>query len=128
MVGCISPSALCYEETVNTLKYASRARWIKKKVVQNVKEVDTHVSKYKEVIESLKSEVDFLKEQLQRALSTPPVKTEIGARSLSCSPKPESDSTTFHVPSKSDITNERISELQKASALKDPFNDVDLEL
>ena len=33
MIGCISPSIHCHEETINTLKYAFRARAIKKKVV-----------------------------------------------------------------------------------------------
>ncbi len=40
MIACISPSYLCYEETINTLKYASRARAIKRKIKKNVKEVE----------------------------------------------------------------------------------------
>lgn len=32
MIACISPSYLAFEETVNTLKYASRARNIKRKL------------------------------------------------------------------------------------------------
>jgi kinesin family protein 18/19 len=32
MIACVSPAAHCYEETANTLKYASRARNIKKMV------------------------------------------------------------------------------------------------
>lgn len=31
MIACISPAAYNYEETINTLKYASRAREIKNK-------------------------------------------------------------------------------------------------
>lgn len=31
MIACISPAASNYEETINTLKYASRAREIKNK-------------------------------------------------------------------------------------------------
>ena len=49
------------EETMNTLKYASRARRIKKKLIKNVKEVEHHISVYKEIINSLKDEVDSLK-------------------------------------------------------------------
>ena len=41
MIACISPSHLSYEETINTLKYASRARAIKKKVTKNVKTLKT---------------------------------------------------------------------------------------
>jgi kinesin family member 18/19 len=37
MIGCVSPSFHCHEETLNTLKYASRARAIKKKIQQNLK-------------------------------------------------------------------------------------------
>lgn len=65
MISCISPSYLAYEETVNTLKYASRARNIKKKTVRNVKEVEMHVSRYKEIIDSLKGEIEFLRGQLK---------------------------------------------------------------
>jgi len=65
MIACISPSYLCYEETVNTLKYATRAKNIKRKLTRNVKEVELHVSQYKEIIENLKSEVESLKKQLK---------------------------------------------------------------
>jgi kinesin family protein 18/19 len=61
MVACISPSHLAYEETVNTLKYASRARNIKRKTTKNVKEVEMHVSRYKEVIDSLRTEIESLR-------------------------------------------------------------------
>lgn len=44
MIACISPSFSAYEETINSLKYASRARNIKRKLTKNVKEVDTHIS------------------------------------------------------------------------------------
>jgi Kinesin-like protein len=67
MVACISPSYLAYEETINTLKYASRARKIKKKINKNVKEVELHVSQYREIINSLKAEIEILKKQLQES-------------------------------------------------------------
>jgi kinesin family protein 18/19 len=62
MMACISPAYTAYEETVNTLKYASRARKIKKKVTQNVKDVEAHVSEYKDIIESLKMQINGLRE------------------------------------------------------------------
>jgi kinesin family protein 18/19 len=61
MIACISPSFQAYEETVNTLKYASRARNIKKVTTRNVKEVEMHVSKYKDIIENLRGEIEFLR-------------------------------------------------------------------
>jgi kinesin family protein 18/19 len=39
MIACVSPSANAYEETVNTLKYASRARNIKKKIERNTRDM-----------------------------------------------------------------------------------------
>lgn len=64
MIACVSPSYICYEESINTLKYAERAKKIKKKTKKNIKEVEVHMSKYKEIIDSLKGEIDFLKSQL----------------------------------------------------------------
>ena len=46
MIACISSSHLNYEETINTLKYASRAKAIKRKVSKNVKEVPNDHLKY----------------------------------------------------------------------------------
>jgi kinesin family protein 18/19 len=46
---------------VNTLKYASRARNIKKVTIRNVKEVEMHVSKYKDIIDNLRGEIEFLR-------------------------------------------------------------------
>ena len=61
MIGCVSPAGMAYEETINTLKYAERAKRIKKKVSQCVKEVDLHADQYKEIIKTLKGEIEVLK-------------------------------------------------------------------
>ena len=37
---CVSPSKESYEESISSLNYAMRAKKIKKKIVQNKKEVD----------------------------------------------------------------------------------------
>jgi len=39
MLACISPSYMCYEETINTLKYASRVRAIKRNIKKNITEI-----------------------------------------------------------------------------------------
>ncbi len=70
MIACISPSFLAYEETVNTLKYANRAKNIKKKVEKNIKEVDSHMSEYKEIIESMRNEITFLQRELSNKNSS----------------------------------------------------------
>ena len=63
MIACLSPSSASYEETLNTLKYASRAKNIKRKVNKNIREIED-VTEYKGIIEGLKNEIDSLKEQL----------------------------------------------------------------
>lgn len=62
MIACVSPAAISYDETVNTLKYAMRARKIEKKITKNYKEIDVHISQYREIIDSLKSEIEQLKQ------------------------------------------------------------------
>jgi kinesin family protein 18/19 len=84
MISCISPSYMAFEETINTLKYATRARNIKKKTVRNVKEIEMHVSRYKEIIDSLKGEIEILRGQLKirqstGKLSVSPMRTPIQA-------------------------------------------------
>ena len=61
MIACVNPSYTAYEETINTLKYATRARNIKRKTTRNVFEVEVHVSKYKDIIENMKNEIDVLR-------------------------------------------------------------------
>ena len=74
MIANISPSLLCIEETLNTLKYANRAKNIKIKLKKNIIEFDIHISKYDEVVNALKSEIDDLKMKLQK-------KSELGNNS-----------------------------------------------
>ncbi|CAA9986290.1 kinesin-8, putative [Plasmodium knowlesi strain H] len=64
MIANVSPSHLSYEDTHNTLKYANRAKNIKNVVTSNVVVVKQHLTMYIDVIEKLKSEIEFLKEQL----------------------------------------------------------------
>jgi len=46
MIACISPSDCDFVETLNTLKYANRARNIKNKVLRTVKFLFIHISYY----------------------------------------------------------------------------------
>ncbi|CAD8059350.1 unnamed protein product [Paramecium sonneborni] len=59
MIACISPSASNYEETINTLKYASRAREIKNKPTQNR---DPHAAQ----IIALKQQIFGLQDQIKQ--------------------------------------------------------------
>ena len=54
---CHSPSSLTYEDTLNTLKYANRAKEIKSTLQKNVVSIDLHISRYTQIIEELRVEV-----------------------------------------------------------------------
>ena len=69
MITTISPASSQYEETINTLKYANRAKNIKMRVEPNKKLVSQHISAYKNIIADLRDEIDKLKSQLQRDIS-----------------------------------------------------------
>lgn len=61
MIVTVSPSSSQFEETINTLKYASRAKCITTKPVENKKLVEFHIAEYKNIIADLKSEIENLK-------------------------------------------------------------------
>lgn len=64
MVATISPADSQYHHTVNTLKYADRAKEIKTHIQKNIGTIDTHVSDYQRMIDSLQVEVYHLKKEL----------------------------------------------------------------
>eukprot|EP01010_Urceolus_cornutus_P002095 NODE_269_length_1877_cov_326.099015_g217_i0.p1 GENE.NODE_269_length_1877_cov_326.099015_g217_i0~~NODE_269_length_1877_cov_326.099015_g217_i0.p1 ORF type:complete len:523 (+),score=109.66 NODE_269_length_1877_cov_326.099015_g217_i0:189-1757(+) len=66
MIANISPSCISYEETVSTLKYASRARNIRRKIHKNISTEDTQAN-YKDIIQSLQGEIAELRTQVQLA-------------------------------------------------------------
>lgn len=66
MISCISPNPLNYDETINTLKYSSKARNIEKQIKKNILKEDLQSYQYKEIIESLKNEIDQLKKMLKQ--------------------------------------------------------------
>lgn len=67
MIVTVSPSSLQFEETVNTLKYANRAKNIKTKPIENKKLVELHIAEYKNIISDLRGEIDHLKNKLRIA-------------------------------------------------------------
>lgn len=50
MINCVSPASSQFEETINTLKYANRAKNIKTKATANKKVVSRHIAEYKSII------------------------------------------------------------------------------
>ncbi|KAF0696810.1 Aste57867_12472 [Aphanomyces stellatus] len=66
MIANVSMSVASFEETVNTLKYANRAKNIKTTVTRNVLNVNHHISEYVSLIANLREEITNLKAQLQQ--------------------------------------------------------------
>ncbi|ONK74518.1 uncharacterized protein A4U43_C03F7200 [Asparagus officinalis] len=66
MVATISPADDQYHHTVNTLKYADRAKEIKTHIHKNIGTVDTHVEDYQRMIENLQVEVCQLRKELAK--------------------------------------------------------------
>lgn len=64
MITAVSANAESFEETTNTLKYASRAKKIQMTVNANVNNVEFHISEYQKIIVGLREEVFELKKQL----------------------------------------------------------------
>lgn len=57
MIVCISPSYRHYDETLNALKFANRAKEIKTKVVRNKTTVMKHVGSYMKIISDQKRKI-----------------------------------------------------------------------
>lgn len=64
MIANISPSSISYEDTYNTLKYATRAKKIKSNVKKNVMNTNVDVEHYSKLVE----ENEQLKLRLEEAL------------------------------------------------------------
>lgn len=80
MIATISPADSQYHHTVNTLKYADRAKEIKTHIQKNIGTIDTHVSDYQRMIDSLQIEVGQLKKELaekESQLSTKPTEKAV---------------------------------------------------
>lgn len=65
MIVTISPASSQFEETLNTLKYANRAKDIKTKPIENKKLVQFHISEYKNIITDLRGEIENLRVKLK---------------------------------------------------------------
>ena len=72
MIVTISPASSQFEETVNTLKYANRAKNITTKPVENKKLVEFHIAEYKNIISDLRSEIEGLRLRIKTEKDTTP--------------------------------------------------------
>lgn len=66
MIANVSPSSMTFEDTYNTLKYATRAKKIKANVKKNIVAVGKSSAEYIKVIEGLNEEIRLLKEENSR--------------------------------------------------------------
>ena len=57
MISCISPSDRDFMETLNTLKYANRARNIKNRVVVNQDKASLQLAKLRSELQAVKAEL-----------------------------------------------------------------------
>ncbi len=57
MVACISPADVDFEETLNTLKYAQRARFIRNRPMVNIEETTEALAAAQAEIERLRQEI-----------------------------------------------------------------------
>lgn len=80
MIANISSAESSFEETLNTLKYANRAKNIKTNVQRNVLNVNYHISEYVQLINNLRGEIQILKGQIGNAPAQPQVVPEPSGR------------------------------------------------
>jgi hypothetical protein len=69
MIACVSPSDKDFMETLNTLRYANRARNIKNKVTVNQDKTSQKIAQLMEEIEQLKYELAQCKKNVPKCLS-----------------------------------------------------------
>ena len=62
MLACISPCSNNYDDTLNTLNYAFKAKKITKKVMKNIQEININNLHYQDMIDNLKNEILQLKQ------------------------------------------------------------------
>lgn len=70
MISCVSPALSSYEDTHNTLKYASRAMKIKSNLKENVMSINHPPSHYTKLISGLEDENQNLKKKYEEVLKS----------------------------------------------------------
>lgn len=73
MISCVSPSAVYYDETLNTLNYATRTMNVKNKPVIQMDDKSQSIYNLTRENEMLRMENQLLREQLQRAAQGLPI-------------------------------------------------------
>ena len=134
MVATVSGSSAQYEHTVNTVKYADRAKEIKTFVQENRGTVQTHIAEYQRVIDALREERAALKAEVERLKTNPgkeetlrgSVGTELGLvnrENAVHKPEPSSTRPSSGSSAKSDDPIADVNELLLAAAAALPEGD-----
>ncbi|KAL3673873.1 hypothetical protein V7S43_001560 [Phytophthora oleae] len=76
MIACVSPASVNFEETLNTLKYANRAKNIKNKPIVNDRVAsEEERQRNDQEMSRMRAEIANLQTQLQQKATTPPSRT-----------------------------------------------------
>ena len=94
MIAAVSPAKNQRDETLNTLKYANRAKNIKTQVERNVLNVDYHVSEYVNLIDRLKTEISTLRGRLKHPIGAAVQDFAIDKQKLDSAPSGDNDART----------------------------------
>jgi hypothetical protein len=124
MIGCISESCICFEETLSTLKYASRAKSITRLVHRNMVSItsETHLPEtdYSELVVKLRDDVRCLRTQLSVIEST---NRRLGLlrvdqNSLSSEPRAPSENLPLWDRAREERTNDIDAHLEIVKSMK----------
>uniref|UniRef100_A0A8D8YWB5 Kinesin-like protein KIF18B n=1 Tax=Cacopsylla melanoneura TaxID=428564 RepID=A0A8D8YWB5_9HEMI len=66
MIANIGPTANSYEDSYNTLKYATRAKKIKAKLTKNIVSMEMHSAEYKKYVENIQTKYSSLEQENER--------------------------------------------------------------
>lgn len=82
MIACVSPATISFEETLNTLKYANRAKNIKNRPIVNQQEaeLEAKLKNDDEMISRMRDEIANLQTQLQKTSSTSRLGTVVSVK------------------------------------------------
>eukprot|EP00768_Dysnectes_brevis_P007932 gnl/Dysnectes_brevis/6925_a11157_224.p1 GENE.gnl/Dysnectes_brevis/6925_a11157_224~~gnl/Dysnectes_brevis/6925_a11157_224.p1 ORF type:complete len:1027 (-),score=323.56 gnl/Dysnectes_brevis/6925_a11157_224:101-3181(-) len=128
MLSAISQSSYSFEDTLNTLNYANRAKNIRTQLKKNVRSVKYHVSEYNRIILELRSEVADLKDTLKQTVAN--AARQASASGPSSDPELQSkyDGIISQKKKAQELRDELMERLRRHNALSQRAYDLQLEI
>ncbi|GIQ84752.1 kinesin-like protein [Kipferlia bialata] len=111
MINNISPSSFSYEDTLNTLKYANRAKQIKTVAKKNTRTVNFHVGEYQRVVGDLKAELEKVKVELKEAREAIAAKDKLLAREREANSEREAGEASAQASEEAGMLRHMINEM-----------------